>query len=295
VLSTQQKKYRICALIWTYNPEIELLRKVVNATMQNVEYVLIVDNGSQNCNEIDVLRTSKVDIVHLPRNLGVDALNTGFKLLKSRCEWLLILDDDSILQTGAVQEVLSKYSKLSEKTRSRVAVISISDLESIPLTLKRKLKSLPRETLIAHFDAVIFSGAMIKSKVIEKHCLYIDKELFLDHADTDFFTRLRRFGYITALYTKPLLQHRLGIPLNKPIDLRFYTVKTTTKPHRLYYITRNATYLLLRGRITIIQWLLSVVRFLIPLLIQGLKIPIKMTLLGIVHGFIGRLGSIVLD
>ena len=293
-MSTQQKKYHVCALIWTYNPEIELLRKVVNAAMQNVDYVLIVDNGSQNHNEIDMLRTSKVDIVHLPRNLGVEALNIGFKLLKSKCEWILILDDDSVIQPGAVQEILNKYNKLLEKVRSRVAVISISDLESIPLTLKRQLKSLPREALIVHFDAIIFSGAMIKSEVIEKHNLYVDKELFLDHADTDFFTRLRKFKYLTVLYTKPLLQHRLGIPLSKPINLGFYIIKSTTKPHRLYYIARNATYLLLRGRITIVQWLLSIMRFFIPLILQDSKKSIKMTLIGIAHGILGKLGYIEL-
>jgi GT2 family glycosyltransferase len=262
--------------------------------MQNADYVLIVDNGSQNRNEIDVLRTSKANIVHLPRNLGVEALNIGFKLLKSKCEWILILDDDSVIQPGAVQEILNKYNKLLEKVRSRVAVISISDLESIPMTLKHRLKSLPRETLIVHFDAAIFSGAMIKSEVIEKHNLYIDKELFLYHADTDFFIRLRKFGYLTILYTKPLLQHRLGIPLSKPINLGFYVIKTTTKPHRLYYIARNATYLLLRGRITILQWLLSIMRYFIPLILQDPKKAIKMTLIGIVHGVLGKLGYIEL-
>jgi rhamnosyltransferase len=280
----------VCALIWTYNPEIELLRKVVNAAMQNVDYVLIVDNGSQNRNEIDMLRTSKADIVHLPRNLGVEALNIGFKLLKSKCEWILILDDDSVIQPGAVQEILNKYNNLPEKVRSRIAVISISDLESISLTLKRRLKNLPREALIAHFDAVIFSGAMIKSEVIEKYNLYIDKELFLYHADTDFFTRLRKFGCLTVLYTKPLLQHRLGIPLSKPINLGFYVTKSTTKPYRLYYIVRNATYLLLRKRITFLQWTLSILRFIIPLALQNPRITLKNISIGLIHGVIGRLG-----
>jgi rhamnosyltransferase len=293
-LSAQQNKFHVCALIWTYNPEIELLRKVINAAMQNADYVLIVDNGSQNHSKIDALRTSKVNIVHLPQNLGVEALNIGFKLLKSRCEWILILDDDSFVQPGSIQEALQKYHKLLEKIKNRVATISISDLENVPLTLKHKLKNLPKETFIIHFDAVMFSGTMTKSEVIEKHNLFIDKELFLDHADTDFFIRLRKLGYLTALYTKPLLQHRLGIPLNKPINIGFYVIKTTTKPHRLYYIARNATYLLLRGRITIVQWSLSIMRFSIPLLLQGSKISIKMILLGIAHGIIGRRGSIVL-
>jgi rhamnosyltransferase len=280
----------VCALIWTCNPEIELLRKVVNAAMQNADYVLIVDNGSQNRNEIDALRTSKVDVVHLPRNLGVEALNIGFKLLKSKCEWILILDDDSVIQPSAIQETLNKYNSLSEKVKSRIAVISISDLESIPLTLKRKLKNLPREALIAHFDAVIFSGAMIKSEVIERYNLYIDKELFLYHADTDFFTRLRKFGYLTVLYTKPLLRHRLGIPLSKPINLGFYVIKSTTKPYRLYYIVRNATYLLLRKRITFLQWTLSILRLAIPLALQNPRITLKGILIGLIHGVIGRLG-----
>jgi rhamnosyltransferase len=282
--------YQVCALIWTYNPKIELLRKVVNAAMQNVDYVLIVDNGSQNHNEIDMLRTFKVDVVHLPRNLGVEALNIGFELLKSKCEWILILDDDSIIEPGAIQETLNKYNSLSEKVRSRIAVISISDLESIPLTLKHKLRSLPREALIAHFDAVIFSGAMIKSEVIEKYNLYIDKELFLYHADTVFFTRLRKFEYLTVLYAKPLLRHRLGIPLSKPINLGFYVIKSTTKPYRLYYIVRNATYLLLRKRITFLQWTLSILRFAIPLALQNPGITLKNILIGLIHGVIGRLG-----
>jgi len=289
-LSAQQKMYQVCALIWTYNPKIELLRKVVNAAMQNVDYVLIVDNGSQNHNEIDMLRAFKVDVVHLPRNLGVEALNIGFELLKSKCEWILILDDDSIIEPGAIQETLNKYNSLSEKVRSRIAVISISDLESIPLTLKHKLRNLPREALIAHFDAVIFSGAMIKSEVIERYNLYIDKELFLDHADTDFFTRLRKFGYLTVLYAKPLLRHRLGIPLSKPINLGFYVIKSTTKPYRLYYIVRNATYLLLRKRITFLQWTLSILRFAIPLALQNPRIALKNILIGLIHGVMGRLG-----
>ena len=295
MLSNLQESHHVCALIWTHNPEIELLKKVVEATSQNTDYVLIVDNGSKNRKEIDTLKFSKIDIVHLPRNLGAEALNIGFKLLKSRCEWILVLDDDSIIQSGAVQEALQKYNKLPEIIRNRIAVISISDLENVPLTLKYKLKTLPKKSLIVHFDGVMLSGTMIKSKVIEKHCLYIDKELFLDHVDTDFFTRLRKLGYLIVLYTKPLLQHRLGIPLSRPINLGFYTIKSTTKPYRLYYIARNATYLLLRRRITIIQWLLSIMRFFIPLILQDPPKSIEMTLIGVTHGILGELGYIKLD
>jgi len=286
-------RYKVCALIWTYNPDIKLLQKVVETALKNVDYVLIVDNGSRNREAIDKLRAERIEVVHLPLNLGVEALNIGFNIITSRnlCEWILILDDDSIIkQANAVQEVLSKYESLPEKLKHRIAVISLSNLESVPLTLKYKLKYVPRGLLLAHYDAVIFSGALIKAEVITEHGIRIEKELFIDHADTDFFIRIRKHNYLTLIYTKHLLQHRLGVPLEKPVKLGFYEIRSTTLPHRFYYIVRNATYLLIRRRITPLQWLLSILRFGIPLILQNSKITIKALLLGFVHGIIGRLG-----
>ncbi|MFZ8788322.1 MAG: glycosyltransferase [Acidilobaceae archaeon] len=285
-----QNHYKVCALIWTYNPDIRLLEKVIKAALENVDHMLIVDNGSRNRELIEKLKSENVEIVHLPRNLGVEALNIGFNILtkKETCEWILILDDDSIIeQPGSIREVLDKFCLLPEELKHKIAVISISDLESVSLTLKRKLNILPRESLVAHFDTVIFSGALIKTEILIKHKLYIDKELFLDHADTDFFTRIRKLGYLTIIYTKPLLRHRRGLPLSRPINLGFYIINTTTRPHRLYYIVRNATYLLLRKRITFLQWILSILRFTIPLMLQSPKSTLKAVLIGLAHGIAG--------
>jgi len=288
-----QDHYKVCALIWTYNPDIRLLGKVIRAALENVDHILIVDNGSRNREFIEKFKSENVEIVHLPRNIGVEALNIGFNILTKReiCEWILILDDDSIIiKRGSIEEVLSKFSLLPKELKQKIAVISISDLESIPLTLKQKLNILPRESLIAHYDVVIFSGALVKTEVLTKHKLYIDKKLFLYHADTDFFARIRKLGYLTIIYTKPLLRHRLGLTLNRPINLGFYTIKTTTRPYRLYYIVRNATYLLLRKRITILQWILSILRFVIPLMLQSPKTTLKTISIGLAHGIIGKMG-----
>jgi len=286
-------RYKVCALIWTYNPEAQLLQRVVEATLKNVDYVFIVDNGSQNRGVIESLKSENVEIIHLPLNLGVEALNIGFDIITSRnlCEWILILDDDSIVvQANAVKEVLSKYESLPEELKRKIAVISLSDLESVPLTLKNKLSSAPSEALIVHYDAIIFSGALIRAEVISKHCLRIEKEFFMYHADTEFFTRVRRHGYLTVIYTKRLLQHRLGLPLNKPINLGFYEIKSTIKPNRFYYITRNATYLLVRRRISPLQWLFSILRFAIPLILQDFRTTMKVFLLGFIDGVMGMLG-----
>jgi GT2 family glycosyltransferase len=283
----------VCGLIWTYNPDISLLRRTVEAALANVDYLLVVDNGSANRGEIKSLLSiyNYTKAIFLPKNLGVAALDLGLRVLSRRCEWILILDDDSIiLRPKAIAEILDKYYSLPPILRTRIGVISISDLKSIPITLRQKLKRLPRETLIVHHEPAIFSGSVIKTKILRTNILKINKNLFIDHADTDFFARLLKKGYLITIYTKPLLKHRLGIPLSKPINLLFYKIESTTKPIRLYYTTRNSTYLLMKREITIIHYLLSIFRYAIPLFLEKPLTTVRAVALGIIHGITGTLG-----
>jgi rhamnosyltransferase len=285
--------YRVCGLIWTYNPDISLLRRTVEAALANVNYLLIVDNGSANREEIKSLLSiyNHTETIFLPKNLGVAALDLGLRVLSRQCEWILILDDDSIiLRPNATAEILDKYYRLSPILRDRIGVISISDLKSIPITLRQKLERLPRETLIVHYEPAIFSGSIIKAQILHTDTLKINKNLFIDHADTDFFARLLKKGYLITIYTKPLLKHRLGIPLPKPINLLFYKIESTTKPIRLYYTTRNATYLLTKRDIKIIHYLLSIFRYAIPLFLEKPLTTVRVVALGIIHGITGTLG-----
>jgi GT2 family glycosyltransferase len=145
--------------------------------------------------------------------------------------------------------------------------------------------------LLIHNDAVIFSGALISVNALKKAEIKIDEKLFLDHADTDYFNRLRKKGCLTAICTQPLLIHRLGKPINPPIKLfKKIEIKSTTTPIRFYYIMRNATYLLIRKRITIVQWILSTTRFALPLIFQDRRGLVKASILGIAHAITGRLG-----
>ena len=285
--------YRVCGVVWTYNPDISLLRRTVEAALANVDYLFIVDNGSANREEIKSLLSTynHTKAIFLPKNLGVTALDLGLRVLSRRCEWILILDDDSIiLQPNATAEILDKYYRLPPILRDRIGVVSISDLKSIPITLRLKLEGLPRETLIAHYEPLIFSGSIIKAKILHTDTLKINKNLFIDHADTDFFARLLKKGYLITIYTKPLLKHRLGIPLPKPINLLFYKIESTTKPIRLYYTVRNGTYLLIKRNITKIRFLLSIFRYAIPLFLEKPLTTVRVVALGIIHGFTGTLG-----
>ena len=71
------KKIRICAGIVTYNPDIELLIKNINAISDQVNKVIIVDNGSINWNNWSNRILSKnVEIIRNRNNDGIaKALN----------------------------------------------------------------------------------------------------------------------------------------------------------------------------------------------------------------------------
>lgn len=65
---------KIGALIVTYNPEISKLFSNINAISQQVDRVVVVDNGSINYkNIIEVTNSFNIKMINLGKNLGVAA------------------------------------------------------------------------------------------------------------------------------------------------------------------------------------------------------------------------------
>jgi rhamnosyltransferase len=109
-------KNKVCAGIVTFNPDIVLLGKNIRAIKDQVNQVVICDNGSKNLpaiktrvNEID----SNIIIIELKENFGIAyALNIICRFSqRNQYEWALTLDQDSICPICLVQELL-KYANL---------------------------------------------------------------------------------------------------------------------------------------------------------------------------------------
>ena len=99
---------KIYAGIVTYNPDIELLKKNINAIYNQVEEVVIIDNGSENLlkwkKELE-LKYVRITIISNNQNCGIaKALNQicCFGLKKSY-NWVLTLDQDSISPDNLVR------------------------------------------------------------------------------------------------------------------------------------------------------------------------------------------------
>jgi rhamnosyltransferase len=91
----------------TYHPDLATLRTVLEATVPQVDRLLVVDNGSPEALEEGLrsfIDTGKVGVHRLGRNFGIAyAHNRGLEtLLNDGCDGLLILDQDSVPQPAMV-------------------------------------------------------------------------------------------------------------------------------------------------------------------------------------------------
>jgi len=281
------KRVAIVGIIWTYNPDIRHFTKCLERILPQVDYLIIVDNGSRNIDEIKgVCRAhdgNRIKLIELHANLGVEALNIGISYALKRFDpsFILILDDDTVLSPNAVANVLNEIRKF--KLYERIGAICLT-----PATFKCKhggYVSVPIH---------IFSGCIIKAQVI-KSGIKIRREFFLDQADHDFFAEIRRRGYmVIARCDEDLAKHRLGLKLQTRIKIPF--AKTSNyhiyePPWRYYYIIRNSTVLVMEGKLSLLTYIEQAIKYFIPLLVvDGSVKALKALILGLAHGLFKRLG-----
>jgi GT2 family glycosyltransferase len=190
--------------------------------------------------------------------------------------------------------VLRLYNrlKISRDIKEKICIISLTDLNTISFRIKRMKAT---NTFVMHNEPVIFSGTLVNVKVLKKLNVKIDGNLFLHHADTDFFIRLSRRGCVSMVYMSPLLIHREGLPLFKPIRLLFFNFYSVSAPYTIYYTIRNGFYLFIRNRIPILDFCTATIHHVVPSLIFNFKETLKVTILGIAHGIVGRLGYLEIE
>jgi len=284
-------------IIWVYNPSIKEFSKVLESLVQNdIERIIIVDNGSKNRSEIIALlsnfeRRLVSEFIEIGYNSGVHALNVGIsRAIEIGAKWVLLLDDDTVLSPSVVKEALSKYDELCLKNRVICEKIAVINLHS-----SRKLSKYIHR-FIPFYIAGQFSGSLVRLDVVEKNNVRIREEFFLDQADFDFFNRLRAHGYYTVYFVKKdAIWHRMGkamkwvkCPMIKPSGVWIYE-----NPFRFYLIVRNSTVLLTEERLQPSFYIWQIINYLIILmLIDGVLLTLRTVILGLSHGLFKRLGYI---
>lgn len=233
-----------------YNPDINRLEKNLEAICSQVKNVYCFNNGLENEMAVEILfrKYTNIYMVGDGTNVGIaTALNELIKKAKEDdIEWILTLDQDSVVCEGMVE------SLASIKDEKDVAIICpvIEDVRR-----KNEAPVVAKNT-IDDVDFCITSGSFMN---VEKALAIggFDDWLFIGLVDNEICYRTKLNGYRIVRNNAVILNHELGNLRPAKFEKLYLTFgrmlhsetikklsyKREVNPMRLYYATRNMFYL----------------------------------------------------
>lgn len=247
----------VCAVVITYQPELGVLRQVLDSVLPQVGSLLLFDNASGGPNAdafgrfLADAQAQGVTVVCSPANVGLGAaMNHAAEHARiSGFTYLLLLDQDSLLDPQMVSTLKAACEELA-KTKPVAAVgPQFSDRRNghvapfikIGFPLNRKLYGAPGEHVPCDF--LISSGSLLPLRTLAQ-IGGMDERLFIDNVDMEWCFRSRHRGFHLYGICDARMRHSIGDTVRaawlKPGGVMIH------KPVRLYYIMRNRV--LLYGR-----------------------------------------------
>ncbi|RYM93672.1 glycosyltransferase family 2 protein [Bifidobacterium animalis] len=245
--------------IVTYNPDIKLLELNISSVKSQVDYIVIVDNHSDNITLIQELANKyHCDLIRNSLNKGIAAaLNQATSAgAEKHFDWMLSLDQDSTCPPNFCF-ALSQFFDVDEKT----AIVA-------PIIRDRKNGIIGHnpESEYADVRTCITSGSCTRVSAWKSVSGY-DEVLFIDSVDFDFCYRLRKAGYRILQTRAAVLDHSIGeakrsklfnIPHSQHSAFRYYYIAR----NNIYYPKKNHMYLrMLRGHIRNCRALFGIILF----------------------------------
>lgn len=231
------KNLNIAAGIVTYNPDIDILLKLLESLKNQVANIIIVDNYSKNIAEIINLskKYNNLLLIRNDHNYGIaSALNQIFQVAKRKSmAWVLTLDDDSIPPCDIVEKF--KITLLRCSNYKKIGIIC-------PLLLDRNNGQIKHSLL--NDGTCITSGSFTSVSAWEK-AGYFDEWLFIDGVDSDFSYRLVKAGYRIIENPSIFLNHTIGHEVLHSFFGKIFEVRNYS-PIRHYYQSRNYPVVLFR-------------------------------------------------
>lgn len=302
-----QNSICVIAIIVTYNPDADVLRKVVMSIRGQADGVVIVDNGSVG-KVVECLGDVEGDNINwllLGSNYGIArAQNTGIEWARAHnATHVILLDQDSIPFGDMVSRLLSEHQALvSRKVRvSAVGPLFLDSDSGASSSFTRfgkfgmKQIECPAGSRSVEVDVLLASGSLISIDVLDE-VGGMDESLFIDYVDTEWILRARQKNYLAFGVCDAYMSHRLGENRKKLWFLRWRYLPMH-KPFRFYYIFRNAIQLMRRKNANRDWRRCETINLLRLALMFGLFVSprfdyIRMIMTGIAHGFLGRSGSL---
>lgn len=227
----------VVAGIVLFNPEMNRLKENIKTIVNQVDKVILFDNGSSNIKGIKSLISEnyKLILIHSERNIGIAAgLNEIFKYAKKEfdVDFVLTLDQDSVCPENLIHEYLNFYNPKIGIYSPKVRDINVVD---------RFIDKNSGNSKLSEIQECITSASLTNYEAW-KSVNGFDETMFIDNVDFDFCKRIRKKGYKIVKINTVSINHELGH------IKEFSTIfgKVLVKNHnsfRKYYIARNTIYM----------------------------------------------------
>jgi rhamnosyltransferase len=219
---------------------------------------IIIDNGSSNFEEIEMLasESSGLELISLQQNFGIAyAQNLGLKsALAGNYEFALLLDQDSLPETGFVARAKQAFSTLDPDGKI-IAAVAPSFVDSSTgylypfVRFSRFTVQVFRPSLqYEEVSLIISSGSMLRLGLLPAIGL-MNELFFIDHVDTEWCLRVIANGYRLIGVKDNLMSHSVG---DATIRIAGRNLPSHN-PRRRYLATRNLYYLIFFARAPL-QW-----------------------------------------
>lgn len=311
----------VAAVVVTFNPDGQALSRLLDALAPQVDFGVIVDNGSANAAEIVSLgREYDFELDECGKNVGIAAAqNRGItRVLEMGADFVLLSDQDSVPAPGMVGSLLRTYNAATKPNRffpgSPVAlsgfhsetVLPVAAVGPVPTdgrgsrsealvysftTWGAKRRHIPGEGETMEVPFVLASGSLIPRAALTD-VGPMNEGLFIDHVDLAWCMRAGAMGYRILVDGSAYLFHSLG---EDKVTLPWGRQVHAQSPFRNYFMVRN-TLLLQRASFMPLAWKLGYLSYLGKYLgfyaLAGVREPERFRQLaaGIRDGALGRVG-----
>lgn len=233
---------KVTSVTVTYNPDVDVLKCQLKSLDEQISCSIIVDNGSQNVSAIKVVAdTFGAIFIDLEENKGLSyAQNIGIsRAIQNNAQYLLLLDQDSILQNNFVNNMHEIYSKSDVSILGPVFYDPKSNKEYLGTNYFGPFINTKKIEMLTDVTYVIASGSFFSIDVYYK-VGPMNEDLFVDYIDVDWSLRAKSIGLRVAMTNLARMSHSIG---DSRINLFGRTISVHS-PMRRYYLIRNSFFML---------------------------------------------------
>jgi len=248
---------QVCAVLVAWRADLALLDEVIHTVLPQVGNLVIIDHGGQAPGFdtwMDTITARNAACLRYPNNPGLAAgFNRGIEYARAHgFDFVLLLDQDSLLAKDMVKTLLAGYRQLSTNTSIAAVGPQFTDPRTgIPAPFVRfgfpfnhKISGGPGQQIACDF--LISSGSLIPMTILDQVGA-MDESLFIDNIDMDWCMRASAQGHALYGICDAKMRHTIGADIRP--SRWHHGGRIIHSPERQYYFTRNRIWLYSRTHV----------------------------------------------